>query len=204
MTTDETITAKLPAVRPDTRPIPVITDELEWDDDSLAGLRDPPAVITDLATEPYAEQVVAALHGDPRVFELDPLTQAWIASVSRVFEHAARRILADPDAGTPGHAATVAAGKRAAVLLMAGGQDGGTPMRCPACDRIHQPLAIGGPINWDVAGREDIMCPPCWKAQPKHTAKAAPVKAKAAANGTRRRRTPRPKPTGGALPDAAA
>jgi hypothetical protein len=199
MSTDETVTENLAAVRDGhTGELAVITDDLEWDDDSLGLLRDPPAVVTDLRTEHYTEQVVAALHGDPAVFTLDPLTQACIASVSRVFEHIARGILAGHD--------DKQVTRRAAVLLMAGGEEGGTPMRCPNCDRIHQPLAIGGPIQWDVAGREDIMCPPCWKAQPKHTVKAAPVKAKTvAANGTRRRRTPRPKPAAasGPPPDAA-
>jgi hypothetical protein len=196
-----TLSGNLPALRPDTHPIPVITDD-EWDNDStewVDRLRDDGQPLTDLRTEHYTEQVVAALHGDPAVLTLDPLTQDCIASISRVFELFARQILTEDNGATEdawnGSKAVI---KRGAVLLMAGGGEGGTPMRCPSCGRIHQPLAIGGPINWDIAGREDIMCPQCWAKQPKHTVKpAAPVKAKTASNGTRRRRTPRPKPAGG-------
>jgi hypothetical protein len=202
MTTDDTITysnGKLPAVRDGhTGELDAIPPEA--DDQWLASLRDDDQPLADLRLEPYPVQVVAALHGDPAVFTLDLLTQDGIKAVGLVFEHFARGILNghDPKAIT----------RRAAVLLMAGGEDGGTPMRCPKCERVHQPLT--GPVDWDVAGREDIMCPPCWKAQPKHTVKAAaPVKAaakKPAAAGTRRRRTStaRGKAVRGAPPDAAA
>jgi len=160
--------------------LPALRDE-EWDPPTLAMLRDDSHPLTDLRLEHYTEQVVAALHGDPRVFDLAPESQAEIRKVSLVFELIARGILAghDPKAVT----------RRAAVVLMAD-PTLGTPMRCPTCSRIHYPLT--GPVDYEVAGREDIACPACWKAQPKHAAKAAapkpaPVKAKTAA-GTRRRR----------------
>ena len=179
MNADDMITENIAAVRDGhTGELAVIPPEA--DDAWLAMLRDDGQPLPDLGLASYPEQVVAALHGDPAVFTLDPLTQECIGSVSRVFEHIARGILAgqDPKLVT----------RRAAVLLMAGG-DSGTPMRCPSCDLIFEPLQLGGGIQWDVAGREDILCPPCWKAQPKHVVKAAPVKAKTAAAGTRRRRT---------------
>jgi hypothetical protein len=160
--------------------LPAIPDE--WDAPTLASLRDPGVPHADLRLEHYTEQVVAALHGDPRVFGLAPDAQEAIGNVARVFELIARGILA-------GHDPKVVT-RRAAVLLMCD-PTMGTPMRCPACSRIHYPLT--GDVDWEVAGREDIMCGPCWKAQPKHAVKAAPGKApraaaKTAAAGTRRRR----------------
>jgi hypothetical protein len=228
MSTDETVTENLAAVRDGhTGELAVIPPEA--DDAWLAMLRDDGQPLPDigLGLASYPDQVVAALHGDPRVFDLDPLNQACIASASRAFGLFARAIVNNHD--------PAATAKRAAVLLMAGAEEVGTPMRCPCtgctrettitdseppgwklsrahsgpCDQIHMPLQIGGPIQWDVAGRQDIMCPPCWKAQPKHVVKpTAPVKAKAAANGTRRRRpsTARSKAVNGtspAPPDAA-
>jgi hypothetical protein len=207
MSTDETITEKIPAVRDGhTGELAIIPPEA--DDAWLASLRDDGQPLTDLALTSYPDQVVAALHGDPRVFDLAPLNQACIASASRAFGLFARAILTDQDPKV--------VTRRAAVVLMAGAEEMGTPMRCPCtgctrettitdseppgwklsrahtglCGQIHQPLAIGGPIQWDVAGREDIMCPPCWQAQPKHAAaKATPVKA-AAKTRRPRRRTP--------------
>ena len=149
----------------------------DWDPPTLASLHDDGEPLTDLRTEHYTEQVIAALHGDPAVLTLDPVTQEAIGNVSRVFEHIAQGMLTgrDPKAIT----------RRAAVLLTADPR-AGTPMRCPDCARIHRPLA--GAPDWDVAGREDIACPPCWAARPKHAAKAPAKTAPKAAAGTRRRR----------------
>jgi hypothetical protein len=223
VTTDETITEKMPAVRDGhTGELAIIPPEA--DEQWLASLHDDGQPLTDLRTEHYTEQVIAALHGDPAVFTLDAFTQHAIGGVCRAFELKARGIRAGWDSET--------IAKRAAVLLMAE-PTAGTPMRCPCggctrettitsseppgwklsrahtgpCGAIHLPLT--GDIDWDVAGRQDIMCPPCWKAQPKHTTKAAPVKAavkaKPAAAGTRRRRTSTARKTtpSSAPPDAA-
>ena len=215
MSTDETITEKIPAVRDGhTGELAVIPPEA--DEEWLATLRGPDEPPRDLRTEHYTEQVLAALHGDAAVWDLDLFTQHSIGGVCRAFELMARGIRAGWDPAT--------VTRRGAVLLMAD-PTAGTAMRCNCggctrevtitdteppgwklsrahtgpCGGIHLPLT--GAIDWDVAGREDIMCPPCWAAQPKHAAAKAAA-AKTAANGTRRRRTSTARKTVSATPPA--
>jgi len=173
----------------------------------------------DLRLAHFTEQVTAALHGDPRVLDLPPDVQEKIARISRVFETIAGGILRDRDP-----AETV---RRARVVYIDGGQRGtpmrcncggcsaevtvtdrpekwtpGNPGgwkpsrgHSGPCGRVHHPL--GGPPDWGIAGREDITCPACVKAAPKHAVKAEVVKP-APVKPAPRRRAPRRKPTGGA------
>jgi hypothetical protein len=181
------------------------------------GPADPDATLIlhgdDLRLAHWTEKVVAAVHGDRRVLDLPSEEQERIARVSRAFEVHAGGILRnrETDEAIRGSKPCETA-RRAAVALIGNqerdanpvvweSEDGpvppagpaGTPMRCPKCQRIHHPLTDD--VDWGIAGREDITCPACVEATPKHAAKPAVVKPAPAKPATRKR-APRRKPTG--------
>lgn len=134
---DSTTPASLPAIRTDTSPIPVVTDDGEI---TVVHHTYPPLTPEALDRDWHET-------GDGEGWGYAPHNQ----QVYRALETIAGGILRNHDNPT--------ITRRAAIVLLADPITEGTPLRCTGCSRAYR---VGDPTpNWALAGREDGLCWPC-------------------------------------------
>jgi hypothetical protein len=159
--------SNLPAVRPTTQPIPVITEDTPA-----------PAVhYTYPALTPQALDEEWHDTGGGEAWRLGPHNQQVYRALEHIIGGLARVVRPD-----------IEITRRAAVILLSA-PTGATPFRCPQCQRHYTAAPV--PADWAVAGREDLPCRLCTLATP--AAKTIVVTPEQARK-TRRRPTTRRQP----------